>query len=360
MKSVFLLLLFSMLITKSKAGREEDIKQMVQSWNTLHNGNNGNDFINVFAPEVYFYGRSISREQCCKLKTKLLKAGFQQEIISDIAIAFYSSGTVTCSFSKRTKAKNKIKEHWTYLMLKQIDGQYRITVESDRLLNENESLTLNLGKEESNKSKSMKIPLVIFGILLLGVLWWYYGRDTGVKPVPEKSNEYLYTQQSSNKHSFISNSDEAKIKGNAFENFIVKKFDTSHFKLIEWRSDKYHEGIYAASNHLPDMEWKLNHPMSVPGTFAVECKYRSGMINGYLEIAKDYQLNNYRTYQRDKKIPVFIVLGLGGTASQPAELYIIPLNNLQTGKVYSYLLQQFVKKKVDGTFFYNASAKELS
>ena len=48
--------------------------------------------------------------------------------------------------------------------------------------------------------------------------------------------------------------DENKAKGDAFEKFVVKNFDRKYFTLQEWRSDKYVDGIYAVSNHFPDLE----------------------------------------------------------------------------------------------------------
>ena len=64
------------------------------------------------------------------------------------------------------------------------------------------------------------------------------GRDGGVV----KANE-----QGSDNESPISLQDESYAKGLAFEEFIVKRFDTNFFTVKEWRGDKQVDGVYALS-----------------------------------------------------------------------------------------------------------------
>ena len=58
--------------------------------------------------------------------------------------------------------------------------------------------------------------------------------------------------------------DDNKVKGDNFEKFVVKKFDKKYFTIQEWRSDKYTDGIYAVSNHFPDLEVMFNFTISLP------------------------------------------------------------------------------------------------
>ena len=50
--------------------------------------------------------------------------------------------------------------------------------------------------------------------------------------------------------------------------------------------------------------------------FAVECKWRNGTTNGLVEWARDYQLDNYKNFASQRGMPVFIILGLGGSPSK--------------------------------------------
>ena len=69
--------------------------------------------------------------------------------------------------------------------------------------------------------------------------------------------------------------EENKAKGDAFEKFVVKSFSREFFTLQEWRSDKYVDGIYAVSNHFPDLEVIFDDKLKgVKDVFAIECKWR--------------------------------------------------------------------------------------
>lgn len=149
----------------------------------------------------------------------------------------------------------------------------------------------------------------------------------------------------------------AKEKGDNFEKYIVKKFDKSLFHLKEWRGDKYIEGLYAESNKNPDMEYefRLN---SFKSTFVIECKYRQNSYNGHIELAKEKQITHYKQYEKDKKIPVYIALGLGGNPSNPSEIFLIPLKHLNNNKISCDTLSRF-KKETHGQFYFDIKTNVL-
>ncbi len=62
-----------------------------------------------------------------------------------------------------------------------------------------------------------------------------------------------------------------KEKGDAFENYIIGKFDRRFFSLKDMRSDKGSNGFYPESNKYPDLvlEYKPDSKR-----FAIECKWR--------------------------------------------------------------------------------------
>lgn len=149
-----------------------------------------------------------------------------------------------------------------------------------------------------------------------------------------------------------STEEEAVKKGRAFENYVVKKFDSKYFELIEWRSDKFHEGIYASSSKLPDLEYQFTLKKHTE-RFAVECKYRSSALNGIVEFANDKQLKRYQEYAKEKEFPVFIVLGVGGQPDKPERLFIIPAPKISSGKLSWKDLQPFEKYPPEKNFFYD-------
>jgi hypothetical protein len=152
--------------------------------------------------------------------------------------------------------------------------------------------------------------------------------------------------------------DSPEKKGYDFEKYIVQKFDKKYFKIKEWAGDKYINGIYAETTVYPDVlfEFKLN---DVTKHFAVECKWRNHINKNGIEFASTAQLDRYRKYEITKEIPVFVAIGIGGTASNPEHLYIIPLK-----KVKSTVLQiselNYYKKAKNKKFFYDLATETLN
>lgn len=150
--------------------------------------------------------------------------------------------------------------------------------------------------------------------------------------------------------------EENKQKGDAFEKYVVQRFNREFFNIMEWRSDKYVNGIYAVSNHFPDLEvmYKAGHTQD---SFAIECKWRKGFYNNEIEWARDYQIKNYKKYAEEVRLPVFIVIGIGGKPDDPAELFIVPLESAKTNVFTNSELLPFKKYRKD--FYWDVSQKTL-
>lgn len=88
------------------------------------------------------------------------------------------------------------------------------------------------------------------------------------------------------------------------------------------------------------------------------CVWRKELFQNKIQLAKNYQLKNYKTFEKKEKKKVFIVLGLGGEPSDPENIYIIPIKNLYKPELGQYQLQQY-RKMNRNTFFYNPFAFEL-
>ena len=152
---------------------------------------------------------------------------------------------------------------------------------------------------------------------------------------------------------------ESELKGYLFEQYIVSLFSTDYFKLLEWRGDKSIDGISALSSKFPDLEFYFT---SQSGSlhFAVECKWRQYYNYGMVELAREDQLWNYREFQQITQIPVFIVLGVGGEANWPNELYIIPLDEIEGPLLHSITIAPYQRKSPNEMFFLNCSKRMLS
>ncbi len=154
--------------------------------------------------------------------------------------------------------------------------------------------------------------------------------------------------------------DKQKEKGDLFEGFIASKFDKKYFTLKEWAGDKYANGIYAETTIQPDLKlhFKLRNNEQ---DFAIECKYRSKYYKNGIEWAKQSQLNNYMKFEQDYNMPVFVAIGVGGNADNPAELFIIPLNEITHTFLYKSFLQKHKKMNFQkNNFHFNHNNNKLS
>ncbi|MCZ7401672.1 MAG: hypothetical protein O8C61_05570 [Candidatus Methanoperedens sp.] len=131
-------------------------------------------------------------------------------------------------------------------------------------------------------------------------------------------------------------------KGNQFEDHVRSLFD-SYF-TIQPRTQKYPDYIITFNPN-------RDH-------FAVECKWKKQLYNNSYNI-NEREFRNYKNYHFDNNIPFFMVLGLGGTAANPEQIFIVPLNRLKYPDIKKYYLDQFEKRNKNKPFSYNSLRKKL-
>jgi hypothetical protein len=146
-----------------------------------------------------------------------------------------------------------------------------------------------------------------------------------------------------------------KRKGSRFEAYVVTKFSRKYFRVLYWRGDKNINGVYAESDKNPDleMEFRLGENRT---RFAVECKWRKQRFGKKSCVlwAKNRQIMNYNDYSRSRTIPVFVIIGVGGSPDDPEDVYIIPLSRLKYPYATMDYLQQFRRSDIHRDFFFDA------
>ena len=149
----------------------------------------------------------------------------------------------------------------------------------------------------------------------------------------------------------VNENDESYEKGVAFEEYIVSRFSRKYFSLKEWRGDKSSNGVYAQSNTYPDMEYTFKlHGETY--NFAVECKWRAKYNKeNKVEWSYEEQLARYRQFAKDKNIPVFIVIGIGGTPSTPANVFVVPLASIKNVELSKSWLENYRHDLSKNMFF---------
>lgn len=144
-----------------------------------------------------------------------------------------------------------------------------------------------------------------------------------------------------------------KQKGDDFEKYVVQKFSKNYFSVLEWTGDKYVKGTYSQSNTHPDLAFKFKFK-DKDTDFAVECKYRSDYYKNGVEWCTNRQLENYRNYAKEKNRTVYVVIGVGGEATAPEELYIIPLAAISETLLSKTFLNRYRKENFkESNMFYD-------
>jgi tellurite resistance protein len=146
--------------------------------------------------------------------------------------------------------------------------------------------------------------------------------------------------------------DKEKEKGLDFEKYVVQKFSKQYFKILDWAGDKYVEGRYAQTTLEPDLKLQFKYK-NIRVDFAVECKYRSSFYKNGIAWATENQLKNFQNFSAQKKQPVFIIIGVGGIASAPEELYLVRLSDIYSTFLEKSTLNSFKKAnfKENNIFF---------
>ncbi len=171
-----------------------------------------------------------------------------------------------------------------------------------------------------------------------------------------KIDELLQSKQQNKETSII---DKDKEKGDDFEKYVVEKFSKKYFSIVEWAGDKFVNGKYAETTQQPDLKIKFKYK-DILADFAVECKYRSNYYKNGIEWCSEWQLKNYQKFASEKNIPVFVAIGVGGLATEPNELFIIPLEKIRTNFLPKEFLMKFKKPDPkENNLFFDAKTSTL-
>lgn len=376
-KPLITLLILAVFALPVIASEKENtfIKNIVNQWNEAQNAKNLAALKELYGITVFYYGRYMEQASVLKKKNAFFSKDTYQEIVSPIVLHFYNSGNIKCDFTKRVTYKGEPKEYPAYLLVQKRDGKYIIAGESDAITDKNVHAEISLGNEVGKTINKSALVYIILGSLLAGAGLFYIikkRRDKiAANRLPIDGSVFLNKEQTESDdikeiNNPISNLGNLKNetteiddsnKGEVFEKFVVDRFVKEYFEIKNWRSDKYHNGRYATTNTYPDLEIILTTKYKKV-SFAVECKWRKEFFNGTIECAKEYQLKNYRAYALDQNQKVFIVLGVGGTPSNPASLYIIPLEEMYTTTYTENQLKQFFRHSA-GNFFFDTTFMRL-
>jgi len=122
----------------------------------------------------------------------------------------------------------------------------------------------------------------------------------------------------------------AILDGREFEKFVKYTFLTERNKIeIIYETGKNRE----SSPGDRTIDFAVIYKGTKPYVWAgIECKYRREVSNVF-QWATENQFNKYNYLQKYLKIPIYIIIGVGGLPNNPKELYFIPLDKLNSHNI---------------------------
>lgn len=169
---------------------------------------------------------------------------------------------------------------------------------------------------------------------------------------PNKNTNLNKEFQSANQyHPTPSNKEINKEKGYLFERYIISLFEGNnrpnkkYFEVADWTRDidKKTTGVLVKSNQNPDLTFCYNNK----NYFAIECKFRTDFTYSFeheckvLKWSYPSQIKRYQDFQKERNIPVFIVIGVGGEPNNPQKMYCLPLNEAKYPELFPSYLQRY-------------------
>jgi hypothetical protein len=379
------------------------VKNLVSKWNDAHTVNTVGELSSLYSGTVNFYGTSLNSAKCIAAKRVMLneQKDFSQVITGDLFLSGYSTGLIRCDFIKTVSVNGVATDYDAYLIVERIRGKYFIVGESDLITDsklENapdfgKKITIRqakseiVSKQDPSGGKTTERGWSMFTKIFLGIAALTIAviglivslrkskhpvvtkiverlekrEETIAKPEPnyQKPKRSDNPERFSRKPETVSKgvgTDEYFETGLAFEKFIVEQFavNKGYFTLVDWRSDKFHEGIFPQSNRHPDLVYQYKYKDFIR-TFAIECKYRGKSFNGTIQLMDDLQYRIYEAYHKTQS-PVYIVLGFRGEPNNPEELFLIPFQHVKKEMAYREL--KFYRKS--GIFFYDMHTDRLT
>lgn len=117
----------------------DEIRQVVERWNTSLNNRDEDESRKVYADEVFFYTRDVSGAEATKLRIDLASKdpSWHQSIVTKIKVSDMGDGQFEASFTKESNSDKGTHSYPAYLYLEKIGGKWKITRESDKVTDKN-------------------------------------------------------------------------------------------------------------------------------------------------------------------------------------------------------------------------------
>lgn len=118
---------------------EERFGLVLKTWNIAHNNQDLTSLNSIYADNVDFYGKRMTKEQCIQSKERLFTKipTYAQYFFPTVIFQEKYNGDIICYFMKEAGAEDNLKLYPSYIICRNIDGQLKIVFESDIITDQN-------------------------------------------------------------------------------------------------------------------------------------------------------------------------------------------------------------------------------
>lgn len=407
LKFFVLLFLFAVVYPAGVSQRMQvdtkEIEPLIREWNYANNFRNSESFENVYGPTLLFYAQDLSRDRAISLKREMFrkKPQFRQRINLPITYTPYSSGVIKCDFTKEVLEGSAWKQYPSYLLFSYDGNRYTIVGESDyrtdntlgyRLeigepmeigsaagantelndstsnaaLSENDRRNLsetafpqqdNARGRQTSEEDTIAIPKIyLFGLLAIllvtGILMFIRRKPRTAATLPdERKMAPPAKTEADEAYNVIREFNMQSV----FEAFVITLFDPLYFRHRRPKAERVLAGKRSEGETLPDLEFEFNYK-EAHARLAIKCLYYKNGGTNEVQLFSSERQEAFRHFEEGSGMPLYYVVGIGGTPDDPKELYLIPAKAIEKEFLTRAELKPFGKS---GMFFFSSTAGRL-
>jgi len=151
--------------TKEKSV-EEQIKEMVNIWNEASSNADFDTLEKILGDKIEYYQSSVTKAYYISDQKKFFEKNpvYGQKIKGDITVTQISNKQVKAEFIKEVTTKKGTKDYPSYLIFANVNGEWKLILESDKVSDANAENQKKRAAENPNKSKyKYEEPVTIVG-----------------------------------------------------------------------------------------------------------------------------------------------------------------------------------------------------
>ena len=153
-------------IVKKVETVEEEIKKMVNVWNEASGNADFNTLEKILGNKIEYYQSSVTKDYYISDQKKFFAKNpvYGQKIKGDITVTQISNKQAKAEFIKEVTTKKGTKDYPSYLIFANVNGEWKLILESDLISDKNIENKQKQANENPNKSKyKYDEPVTIVG-----------------------------------------------------------------------------------------------------------------------------------------------------------------------------------------------------